>query len=168
MKRLLLIAISIATAVGATTIVRSECLSHGLSLARDTTVIEMHRVYSAADARSYAETIELQGSQTTYLGAVLTQFGLGDPSNVVIVHGPPNFEMPAHPAPYREIFLILSGSATVVLSGGQEIELKPGSLILFEDTTGLGHSGRFGPCGYVALDLQFKPVEPSESVAAAE
>ena len=153
MKRL----ISILALLGAAATADAQCLTRELTLGRDTTVIEIFRVYSGTDGKSYGELIKLQGSQTTYLGAVLTQFGLGDPSNVVIVHGPPNFAVPSHPAPYREMFLILSGSSTVILSGGQRHELKPGSVVLFEDTSGQGHAGEFGPCGYVALDLQFKP-----------
>jgi quercetin dioxygenase-like cupin family protein len=87
----------------------------------------------------------------------LRQFELGNPAKVVIVSGPPDFDLPQHAAPYREIFMVLSGSVTATLSGGQSFAMKPGALILFEDTTGQGHGGKVGPCGYVSLDLQFKP-----------
>jgi uncharacterized cupin superfamily protein len=126
-------------------------------LSRDTEILEVFRVTSGADGLSYGVTEKLTGSTTIYLGALLRQFGFGDPSNVVIVSGPPNFDLPYHAAPYREIFMTLSGSVTASLSGGQNYELKPGSIILFEDTTGKGHGGKVGPCGYVSLDLQFKP-----------
>ena len=155
-----MVASGVATRAADLVTAGEKCVSAGLSVGRDTSVVEIYRVYTAADGKSYGETIKLQGSRTTYLGAVLTQFGLGDPSNVVIVHGPAYFEIPMHAAPYPEIFLVLSGSSTINLSSGQRHELGPGSLVLFEDTTGAGHGGKVGACGYVALDLQFKGPTP--------
>jgi quercetin dioxygenase-like cupin family protein len=92
---------------------------------------------------------------------MLRQFQFGDPSNVVIVGGPPDFRIPSHASPYREIFLILAGSSVIELSDGSEQPLKAGSLVLMEDTSGAGHGGRFGPCGYVAVDLQYKVAAPA-------
>jgi mannose-6-phosphate isomerase-like protein (cupin superfamily) len=134
-----------------------RCPKGDITLARDTEVIELLRVRTGPDGKSYGEMVPLAGTSTRYLGMVLWQFGLGDPSNVVIVNGPPLFQIPMHAAPYREIFLVLSGSSTVQLSGGSRFELLPGSMVLFEDVTGAGHGGKVGPCGYVSVDLQFKP-----------
>ena len=93
---------------------------------------------------------------TNYLGIDLTQFGLGNPSNVVIVSAPPGLDIAVHQAPYREMFILISGESTLMLSDGSSFVSKPGTIILMEDTTGVGHGGKSGPCGYVALDLQFK------------
>jgi hypothetical protein len=117
----------------------------------------MFRVYTGDDGLSHGESLPLQGSTSRYLGMVLHQYSLGDPSEVVIVNGPPNFRIPTHAAPYREIFLTLRGSVTMELSDGTRHELRPGSLLMFEDTRGPGHGGLVGPCGYTSLDLQFKP-----------
>jgi quercetin dioxygenase-like cupin family protein len=73
------------------------------------------------------------------------------------VSGPPNFKLPFHPAPYREVFILLSGSSVMELSDGTSQHLKAGSVVFVEDVTGPGHGGSFGACGYVAMDLQFKP-----------
>lgn len=153
-----------ATAVAALlTAALTACTSAGetrcsapLPFSYETPVLEMVRVYTGADGLSHAEVQKITGETTTYLGALLRQFQLGDPSNVVIVSGPPDFRIAVHPAPYREMFLILAGSSIIELSDGTEQPLNPGSWVLFEDTTGPGHGGRFGPCGYVAVDLQFK------------
>ncbi len=158
--RLLLLAAALPAAA-----VEPVCAPQGLPLTRDTTVIEVFHVVTRADGKSYGEMVPLKGSTTLYLGLALTQFGLGDPSNVVIVTGPPGFDIPLHPAPYREIFMVLSGSSTIRLSGGQSHILTPGSVVLFEDTTGAGHGGKVGPCGYVSLDLQFKPVVAAAAAA---
>jgi hypothetical protein len=119
-------------------------------------VIDVVRVYTGTDGLSHSEIRHELGQTSIYLGAVLRQFQFGDPSNVVIVGGPPDFRIGRHASPYREIFLLLAGSSVIELSDGTEQPLKAGSLVLMEDTTGAGHGGRFGPCGYVAVDLQYK------------
>jgi hypothetical protein len=133
------------------------CRTPALSFSYEAPVLDMVRIYTGADGLSHAEPMPLAGQTSTYLGAVLHQFALGDPSNVVIVSGPPDFHIPQHPAPYREFFLILAGSSVIELSDGTEQPLTPGSMVFFEDVTGPGHAGRFGACGYVAVDMQFKP-----------
>jgi hypothetical protein len=136
----------------------SACRPVDLALNPEPPVLEMFRVYTGADGLSHGEIQHLQASSTKYLGMMLHQYSLGDPSNVVIVSGPPNFHIPKHAAPYREIFLTLRGSVTVELSDGTNRALHPGSLVLYEDVTGPGHGGLVGPCGYTSLDLQFKRV----------
>ncbi len=153
---LLLVAVSLPAGAA-----ENSCAPQALPLTRDTTVLQVFHVVTRADGKSYGELVPMKGATTLYLGLSLTQFGLGDPSNVVIVTGPPGFDIPMHPAPYREIFMVLSGSATIRLSGGQEHLLTPGSIVLFEDISGEGHGGKVGPCGYVSLDLQFKPATAS-------
>jgi hypothetical protein len=81
---------------------------------------------------------------------------LGNPSNVVIVSAPPSLDIAVHQALYREMFILISGESTLMLSDGSSFVSKPGTITLMEDTTGVGHGGKSGPCGYVALDLQFK------------
>jgi quercetin dioxygenase-like cupin family protein len=135
-----------------------RCRAAVVDLARLGDDIVVNRVYTGADGKSHLDKTTWAAVKTTYLGLQLAHFELGDPSNVVIVRGPPNFDIPFHAAPYREIFIVLSGSSTSILSDGTRIELTPGSILLFEDVTGPGHGGKIGPCGYVALDLQFKPV----------
>lgn len=136
----------------------ATCPTLDASFARGGEILKMLRAYTGADGQSKIETIDLKGKRATYYGGKvsLTQFGFGDPSNVVIVHGQPNMEIPAHPSPYREIFLIVSGSSTVVLPDGTEHHLTPGSLFLSEDQDSAGRGGRSGPCGYVAIDFQYK------------
>ncbi len=132
------------------------CGAAPLPISRDTAVLDVLRVYTGGDGVSHAELQQQPAKTTTYLGAVLRQFAFGDPSNVVIVSGPPGFHIPMHPSPYREIFLILAGSSVIELSDGTRRPLEPGSVVSFEDVTGPGHAGVFGACGYVAVDLQFK------------
>jgi hypothetical protein len=129
----------------------------------DAPVINVTHVITGADGLSHAEPQHEVADISTYLGATLREFQLGEPSNVTIMTGPPNFAYPKHPAPYREIFLVLAGSMDLELSDGTTHEENAGSLIMFDDLTGAGHAGRFGACGYVAVDLQYqtKPAAPA-------
>jgi len=135
---------------------RAACAAAPMPISRDTAVLDVLHVYTGSDGVSHADVQQEPGKTTTYLGALLRQFPFGDPSSVVIVSGPPGFHIPMHPSPYREIFLLLSGSSVIELSDGTQRSLQAGSLVLFEDVTGPGHGGLFGACGYVAVDLQFK------------
>jgi mannose-6-phosphate isomerase-like protein (cupin superfamily) len=139
-----------------------HCERLGADFARTGKIIKMYRAYTGDDGESKIETIDLAGQSGVYYGGKvsLTQFAIGDPTSAVIVYGHPNMAIPAHPSPYREIFLILSGSSTVELKNGERVHMLPGSLMLSEDQTShSGRAGRSGPCGYVAIDFQFKPVK---------
>ena len=137
---------------------KPSCPSGGLNLKPGVEVIKAMRAYTGADGNSHVETVEIKGVTGRFFNnkTVLTQFDLGNPEKVVIVYGHPNMEIPKHPAPYPEKFLLIAGSATLELHDGTKHHLKPGTLFIAEDTTGTGRSGRAGPCGYVAIDLQYK------------
>ncbi len=87
-------------------------------------------------------------------GKILTEFDFGAASKIKLVIGPPNLDLPLHPAPLVESFLLLAGSVTMQLADGTKVEQMPGDMLTFEDVNSkLGHGGRTGPCGYVALDI---------------
>lgn len=150
---------SLAAATGAAPAV-ADCTATGSNLGRDVDVVEAVRAYKGADGASHLETVKLPGQQGSYYGGSvkLTQFDLGDPSHVALVYGHPNIDIPVHPAPYREIFILLSGSSEIRLADGTTHALGPGSMFIAEDLGSTGRGGKAGPCGYVALDLQFKSI----------
>ena len=47
-----------------------------------------------------------------------------------------------HPAPRRQLMVVVSGCVEATASDGETRLLTPGSAILLEDTTGQGHSSR--------------------------
>jgi quercetin dioxygenase-like cupin family protein len=153
-----------ATVAGAE---QPACSKATVDLARAGDSIEVLHVTTGPDNKSHAARIRMPAVFTSYLGLQLAHFDFGDPANVVIVRGPPDLDIPLHPAPYREIFIVLSGGSTALLSDGTRHELGPGAVVLFEDVTGPGHGATIGPCGYVALDLQFKPAPPVPAAPAA-
>ena len=70
-----------------------------------------------------------------------------------IVVGAPDVEIGMHPAPAKEMFIMLGGSVTVTTPKFRA-ELHPGSVLLFDDVgSTTGHGGHTGPCGYISLSI---------------
>ncbi len=141
-----------------------NCPKNEITLGQAVEILEVHRTFKGEDGESHIEKVSLPGTTKSYYDgkATLTQFDLGDPTRVMLVYGHPNIEIPKHPSPYREIFILLSGSSFMNMPDGSVIERKPGSMVIVEDQGTPGRSGRAGPCGYVALDLQFKDAPPAK------
>lgn len=137
---------------------KAKCARIDADFARTGKLLKLYRAYTGSDGQSKIETIDLEGKGGVYYDGkvTLTQWDFGDPTKAVIVYGHPNMEIPPHPSPYREIFLIVSGSSVVTLADGREFALEPGSMLLSEDQKATGRGGRSGPCGYVAIDFQYK------------
>lgn len=70
-----------------------------------------------------------------------------------IVVGAADVELPLHPPPYKEMFVLLSGGFTF-RTNKVAIAMKPGSILFFDDVgASHGHGGTIGPCGYVSLSI---------------
>ena len=135
-----------------------RCPIGGVDLGRGVDVVEAWRAFKGADGLSHIEKVKIPGTKGVYYGGKvrITAFDLGDPSGAGLVYGEPNMEIPLHPVPYRETFIILSGSSEVHAAGGQVVKLARGSMFTAEDLGTPGRSGKSGPCGYVALALAYK------------
>ncbi|QGN55869.1 hypothetical protein [Novosphingobium sp. Gsoil 351] len=121
----------------------------------------MARVQGRGRAQPHREDRHPRQKGIYYGGKVtVTVFDLGDPSGASFVYGAPNMEIPLHPVPYKETFIILSGSSVVHAANGQVVKLGPGSMLMSEDLGTPGRSGSSGPCGYVALSLAYKAEKP--------
>ena len=74
------------------------------------------------------------------------------PSSIVV--GPANVELPFHPSPYKEMFVLLGGSF-IFRTAKFNVAMAPGSVLLMDDMGATkGHGGTIGPCGYVSLSIQ--------------
>jgi hypothetical protein len=47
-----------------------------------------------------------------------------------------------HPSPVRQLYLALSGELEVIVSDGARLLVRPGDVVLVEDTEGQGHTTR--------------------------
>lgn len=64
------------------------------------------------------------------------------------------FEQQAHPAPRRQIGIILEGRLEVEVHSGDRRQFGPGTVVFLEDTTGSGHVTRIlEPARYVEIHL---------------
>ena len=136
----------------------NACSGGRIDIARGVDVVEAWRGFKGSDGQSHLERVKIPGTKGVYYGGKVhvTIFDLGDPSGASFVYGEPNMEIPIHPVPYKETFIILSGSSDVFTPDGQIVHLEAGSMVLSEDLGTPGRWGRSGPCGYVALSLAYK------------
>jgi hypothetical protein len=94
------------------------------------------RFFMGPDGLTHAEEIEVKFAPGG--GA----YNLLASSGVQLRRTPPGREIDYHPASRRQYVITLSGHAELVLSGGQTIQVGPGSIELAEDITGKGHITR--------------------------
>jgi hypothetical protein len=87
------------------------------------------RFFTGQDGLTHAEEIEVK-------------FPPGGGSGAQLRRTPPGRENDYHTASRRQYVITLSGHAELVLSGGQTIQVGPGSIELAEDLTGKGHITR--------------------------
>jgi hypothetical protein len=79
----------------------------------------------------------------------------GVPEDVMLVAGDSSWAgSECHPAPARLLWAILAGEWQVTVDGAQTRSFRSGEIILFEDTTGDGHSSRVSSDDALALVLR--------------
>ena len=122
-----------------------------------TEYLDGYRVFTGPDGDSEVEPLRIEARRIPLwdTGKLLGIVDLPSaPTRAVqIVFGPPDLDLPLHPAPYKEMFVMLSGSCTL-RTAKFEAELLPGSVLLFEDVDAtVGHGGRTGPNGYISVSI---------------
>ena len=123
----------------------------------DLKYLDGYRVFTGPDGDSQVEPLRIAARQVPLLktGKLLGMFDLpmAPKRGVEIVVGPPDVDLPMHAAPYKEMFILLGGSVSFKTAKFQA-DMKPGSVLLFEDVDAkVGHGGRTGPCGYISLSI---------------
>ena len=106
------------------------------SVAQNGRPVVITRFFTGPDGLTHAEEIEVKFAPGG--GA----YNLLASSGVQLRRTPPGREIDYHPASRRQYVITLSGHAELVLSGGQTIQVGPGSIELAEDLTGKGHITR--------------------------
>jgi hypothetical protein len=104
--------------------------------ARDGKPVMITRFFTGPDGLTHAEEIDVKFAPG---GGV---YNLLSNSGAQIRRTPPGRENGYHTASRRQYVITLSGHAELVLSGGQTIQVGPGSIELAEDLTGKGHITR--------------------------
>jgi mannose-6-phosphate isomerase-like protein (cupin superfamily) len=102
------------------------------------------RLYADQHGESHVEEMLAEFSMAVYAPPA-PAFGVSDPTDAkrfIMVHFPAGWDSEPHPAPRRQLFVVLSGQFQGQASDGTVLDLQPGDVVLMEDTTGKGHSAR--------------------------
>jgi mannose-6-phosphate isomerase-like protein (cupin superfamily) len=123
--------------------------------------LEAWHITDGPDGESHVERIELAAGEHDFFGVPkgLKQYVKEKPDSFHIFSVPGNIELPWHTTDRKEMFIILRGTATMLLGGGTKKEFGPGSIVIFEDNAGRGHAGRTGPEGYTVINMDLGPIE---------
>ena len=106
---------------------------------------EVWRLYAQPDGVSSFELIrvDLGGGRSSPFASDRAQF----------VALAPHYDTGWHNVAERTLVVTVAGSGEMEAGDGQKIELKPGTIVLIEDTTGAGHRSSNGPEGRITLLL---------------
>jgi hypothetical protein len=110
--------------------------AQGAAAAQNSKPVMITRFFTGPDGLTHAEEIEAKFAPG---GGV---YNLLANSSAQIRSTPPGRVNDYHTASRRQYVITLSGHAELVLSGGQTIQVGPGSIELAEDLTGKGHITR--------------------------
>ena len=110
--------------------------AEGANGAQNGKPVMITRFFTGPDGMTHAEEIDVKFAPG---GGV---YDLLSNSGAQIRRTPPGRENGYHTASRRQYVITLSGHAELVLSGGQTIQVGPGSIELAEDLTGKGHITR--------------------------
>jgi hypothetical protein len=132
-KRIVLMGACLLCVSGSMSSVRS---AEGAQAAQNGKPVKITRFFTGPDGLTHAEEIE---AKIPASGGV---YNLLANSGAQIRRTPPGRVNDYHTASRRQYIITLSGHAELVLSGGQTIQVGPGSIELAEDLTGKGHITR--------------------------
>ena len=124
------------------------------------------RVFTGTDGRSHFGEVEL-AEHDVRAGVFETEWLEASRLSLRFLNPRPGFtEQPRHPAPRRQLAVILAGMLEVECGEGEVRRFGPSSVVLLEDTTGTGHITRVveAPCRFVQIAL----AAPSSSGDAAD
>ena len=104
---------------------------------------EIVRLYTDHDGESHFEDIDVTLEVVDFAppAAPLHLAALFDATSCSLVGAAADWggDVP-HPSPLRQLFALLAGTMDVTASDGETRRFSQGSLLLFEDTTGDGHT----------------------------
>lgn len=110
----------------------------------------MQLLYTGPDGLAYVKDLQVAARPN----------GVADllPVNGIEIHRtPPGFSIGWHLEKRRQYLITLSGSGEIGIANGKKIILRPGSILLVENTTGKGHMTRtLGKETWVTLWIPLK------------
>ena len=102
--------------------------------------MKITRVYSGEDGESHFDDVEIPLEDKGVVGALSPLFA---GSGVIFRETDGDYDLDWHPAPRRQLVVMLSGGGVELeVASGETRRLQAGSVLLAEDTTGRGHKSR--------------------------
>jgi quercetin dioxygenase-like cupin family protein len=120
------------------------------------------RYYADASGMSHTEDVEVALTPQLFAPPAppLDLSVLTEASAFAFVRFPAGWEGDWHPTPRRQYVLFLAGELEGQTSDGEHRVCGPGSVVLLEDTTGVGHRSRvIGDKAVIAAIVQLPPNE---------
>lgn len=102
------------------------------------------RVWADEAGESHFQEVQTSFDMQQYAPPA-PEFGISAPTEserYVFVRFPANWTSGLHPTPRRQLFVMLAGHLMGEASDGEVLELRPGDVLLMEDTTGKRHTAR--------------------------
>ena len=124
--------------LGVSALLPPALAAEGAGAAENHKPVMITRFFTGPDGLTHSEEIDVKFAP----GGGNAVYKLLSNSGAMIRRSPPGRVNDYHTASQRQYVITLSGHAELVLSGGQTIQVGPGSIELAEDLTGKGHITR--------------------------
>ncbi len=102
------------------------------------------RLYADENGESHAEEVGTAFAPVDYAPPAppLEVSNPVDATRHMFIRFPAGWDSGFHRSPRRQLFVVLSGEIEGAASDGSTMNLKPGDVLLMEDTSGKGHSAK--------------------------
>jgi len=116
-------------------------------------LVKYHRIYADAQGGSHFDSMTVEQSLASGAPPAAPFYVSGDKpaSKYRFYSFQPGWIGDWHPCPARQFLALMSGAVEMETTDGTVRHLKPGDLVLLEDTTGKGHVTRNTGDGYATF-----------------
>ncbi|ADY14406.1 hypothetical protein [Sphaerochaeta globosa] len=97
------------------------------------------RIYADQSGNSHFEEQEVLVTPSGPLGWMSSPLAV---QCMILRENPPGYDYPWHTAPCRQYIVMLEGLVEIEVGDGEKRTFGPGSIVLVEDTTGVGHASK--------------------------
>ena len=97
------------------------------------------RVRADSSGVTHFDEVEVPLEDSGAIGALSEPWPAG---SVVFRRNDPDYEYDWHPAPRRQLVVLLDGEIEIEVGDGEARRFRGGDVLLLEDTTGAGHRTR--------------------------
>ncbi len=102
-------------------------------------MMKITRVAADAHGESYFEDIQIHLRDGGEIGRLSEPLGA---RSVIFRQNDPDYDYDWHPAPERQLIVLLDGAIEMEVGSGEIRRFSGGDILLVEDTTGRGHRTR--------------------------